>query len=146
MPVAKQVRIQAPAWWPVDEVPGGFLCTSSPLGIESQQRGRPIQSGFHRASRYPFAASVELTDLQSEKLLTARTVNLSLFGCYVSTTSPFPEGTKVTLRITHDGASFMAWGKVLHLKPNSGMGVAFANIEPTCQTILEKWIASLRAK
>ena len=100
-----------------------------------------IQSeGVHRGA--PFAANVELTDLR-ERLVTARTTNLSLFGCYVSTTSPFPEGTKVTLRITHDGASFMAWGKVLHLKPNSGMGVAFANIEPTYQTILEKWIASL---
>jgi len=104
-----------------------------------------MHSEFHRATRYPFAANVELTDLR-ERRVTARTTNLSLFGCYVSTTSPFPEGTKVTLRITHDGASFEAWGKVLYLKPNSGMGVAFANIEPTCQTILEKWLASLRAK
>ena len=115
-------------------------------GIESQQRGRPIQSGFHRASRYPFAASIELTDLQSEKLLTARTTNLSLFGCYVSTTSPFAEGTRVSLRISHGGASLATFGKVVFSKPNSGMGIAFTKVEPSGQAILEKWIASLRAE
>ena len=111
-----------------------------------EQRGRPIQSGFHRASRYPFAASIELTDLQSEKLLTARTTNLSLFGCYVSTTSPFPEGTKVSLKITHISTSLNALGKAVYSKPNSGMGIAFTKIEPSGQAILEKWIASLRAE
>ena len=113
--------------------------------IESQQRGRPpIPSGLHRASRYPFAASIELTDVRSERLLTARTTNLSLFGCYVYTTGPFPVGTKVSLKITHGGTSLAALGKVVHSKPNSGMGVAFTAIEPPSQAILEKWLASLR--
>src|SRR5260370_16949535 len=96
--------------------------------IESQQRGRPpIPSGLHRASRYPFAASIELTDVRSERLLTARTTNLSLFGCYVHTTDPFPEGTKVSLRIAHGGASPAALGKGLHSKPTSWMRVAFTD-------------------
>jgi hypothetical protein len=113
--------------------------------IESQQRGRPpIPSGLHRASRYPFAASIELTDVRLERLLTARTTNLSLFGCYVHTTDPFPEKTKVSLRITHGGTSLAALGKVAHSKPNSGMGIAFTAIEPPSQAILEKWLASLR--
>src|SRR6266481_1682904 len=115
--------------------------------IESQQRGHPpIPSGLHRASRYPFAASIELTDVRSERLLTARTINLSLFGCYVYTSSPFPEDTKVSLRISHGGASFAAFGRVVHFKPNSGMGIAFAEIEPPRQAILEKWLASLRTE
>jgi PilZ domain len=82
----------------------------------------------------------------SERLLTARTSNLSLFGCYVCTTSPFPEGTKVSLRITHGGASLAAAGKVVYSKPNSGMGIAFIKLEPSSQAILDKWIASLRAE
>ncbi|OLD80721.1 MAG: hypothetical protein AUF67_11020 [Acidobacteria bacterium 13_1_20CM_58_21] len=84
--------------------------------------------------------------MRSERLLTARTINLSLFGCYVYTSSPFPEDTKVSLRISHGGASFAAFGKVVHFKPNSGMGIAFAEIEPPRQAILEKWLASLRAE
>jgi hypothetical protein len=124
-----------------------IIWTSSPLGIESQQRGRPpIPSGLHRASRYPFAASIELTDVRSESLLSARTTNLSLFGCYVYTSGAFAEGTKVSLRILHGGASFAAFGKVVYSKPNSGMGIAFTEIEPPSQAILEKWLASLRTE
>src|ERR1022692_3597749 len=56
-----------------------LIPASSSLGIESQQRGRPpIRSGLHRASRYLFAASIELTDVRSESLLSARTTNLGL--------------------------------------------------------------------
>ena len=82
--------------------------------------------------------------MRSERLLTARTINLSLFGCYVYTSSPFPEGTRVSLRITHGGTSLAAFGKVVYSKPNSGMGIAFAGIEPPSQAILENWLASLR--
>jgi hypothetical protein len=82
--------------------------------------------------------------VRSERLLKARTINLSLFGCYVYTSSPFPGGTRVSLRITHGGTSLAASGKVAHSQPNSGMGVAFTAIESPSQAILEKWLASLR--
>lgn len=82
--------------------------------------------------------------MRSERLVTARTVNLSLFGCYVRTAEPFLEGTKVSLRIMHGGTSLAALGRVAHSKPNSGMGVAFTTIEPPSQAVLEKWLASLR--
>ncbi len=84
--------------------------------------------------------------MRSESLLSARTANLSLFGCYVYTSGAFPEGTKVSLRILHGGASFAAFGKVVYSKPNSGMGIAFTEIEPPSQAILEKWLASLRTE
>jgi len=84
--------------------------------------------------------------VRSERLLTARTSDLSLFGCHVHTTSPFPEGTKVSLRISHGGASLATLGKVVYSKPNSGMGVAFGELEPRSQEILERWISSLRTE
>jgi PilZ domain-containing protein len=71
-------------------------------------------------------------------------MNLSLFGCYVRTTEPFPEGTKVSLRIIHGGTNVATLGKVVHSKPKFGMGVAFTTIEPPSKAILEKWLASLR--
>lgn len=76
----------------------------------------------------------------------ARSTNLSLFGCYVSTTRPFSEGTKVSLKITHISTSLTALGKVIYSTPNSGMGIAFTTIEPSSQATLEKWIASLRTE
>jgi hypothetical protein len=69
----------------------------------------PFHLDLHRASRFPFAASIELADVRSERLLTARTANLSLFGCYVYTTGPFSERTKVLLKITHGGITLAAF-------------------------------------
>ena len=105
-----------------------------------------MHSEFHRATRYPFAARTEVSDVHSEKLLTAFTSNLSLFGCYVLTGIPFPRGTKVSLRITRGGGTFAAYGKVIYSRPEYGMGIVFTEMEASSQSILEKWIASLRAK
>lgn len=41
-----------------------------------------------RARRYPFAASIELIDLESEAEVREQTTDLSLFGCHVSTVRP----------------------------------------------------------
>jgi len=69
-----------------------------------------------------------------------------VFGCYVYTSSPFPESTKVSLKISHGGASLATLGMVVYSKPNSGMGIAFGELEPGSQAILEKWIAHLRSE
>ncbi len=36
-----------------------------------------------RASRHQFIATIELTDMQSEKHISGHTKDLSLFGCFV---------------------------------------------------------------
>ncbi len=98
----------------------------------------------HRAPRYLFVALIDLTDIQSEKRLAALTSDLSLLGCYVKTLTPFPEGTKVRLRIWHSAVNFVALGKVAYSRPNSGMGIAFITIEPSSLTVLDVWLADLR--
>jgi hypothetical protein len=45
-----------------------------------------------RARRYPFVASVELVDLQSDLQLQERVTDLSLCSCGVSTSKPLPAG------------------------------------------------------
>ena len=52
-----------------------------------------------RARRYPFAASIELIDLESEAAVREQTTDLSLFGCHVSTVRPWTSGTRVRMRI-----------------------------------------------
>ena len=98
----------------------------------------------HRASRYSFVTSIELTDVRSETYITERTSDLSLFGCHVDTQNPFPQGTKVKIRIAHRSANFEALGRVAHVRPNAGMGIVFTSIDPNDQLVLEKWIAELR--
>src|SRR5712671_5331476 len=54
-----------------------------------------------RARRYPFAASIELVEMESENETREQTSNLSVFGCQVSAQKPFVAGTRVRLRIIH---------------------------------------------
>ena len=96
-----------------------------------------------RARRYPFAASIELVEMESEGEIREQTTNLSVFGCQVSAQKPFAAGAKVRLRIIHRGAIFAALGQVVNVRRNS-MGVVFTKIEQKDQLILEKWLAEAR--
>jgi hypothetical protein len=89
-------------------------------------------------------AGIHLTDLESEKHLAAHIKNLNLLGCFVETAAPFPKDAKVMVKIAHDGANFVAIGKVAYSRPNSGMGIAFITIEPKNQEVLDRWLANLR--
>ena len=100
--------------------------------------------GHHRARRYSFHASVELTDLQSETQTKEQTSDLSLFGCHVDTLKPLPPGTKVRIKISYRSENFDALGKVVHTRQNSGMGILFTKIELNDQLVLDKWIAERR--
>jgi hypothetical protein len=97
-----------------------------------------------RARRYPFKAKIELTDLQSETQIAEQTGNLSLYGCQVQTAKTLPVGTAVWLRILHQGGSFEAHGRVANIRPQTGIGILFTNVEGKHQIVLEKWIAELR--
>ena len=97
-----------------------------------------------RARRYLFVATIELTDTQSEAKIQARTSDLSMYGCRVETNTPFPTGAKVRIRIAHRSANFLSLGRVSHTTSDGGMGIAFTQIEPNNQLILEKWVEELR--
>lgn len=94
----------------------------------------------------PFVAPVELTEMSSETHVKERTSDLSFYGCHINTLEPLAAGTKVWIRIEHEGSNFVAWGKVVFSSPHSGMGIVFTKIEPNSQAILEKWIARLRVR
>jgi hypothetical protein len=97
----------------------------------------------HRATRHPFAARAEVVDVDSEKQLTAVTGDLSVFGCFIESATPFARGTKVRVRINHRGATFVAPGLVTFSK-STGMGVRFGTLEPAHQQTLENWLAQIR--
>jgi CheY-like chemotaxis protein len=98
-----------------------------------------------RAPRYYFGGAVELTDLESGRLLVALVGTLSLYGCFVKTTKTFKAGTKVTLRITHSGFDVSAIGRIVN-QSNDGLGIEFSGIGPTDQARLEDCLAELADK
>jgi hypothetical protein len=93
-----------------------------------------------RAPRHLLGGTVEVTDLESEKEIVAVARNLSLFGCFVATVTPFLTGTKVRLRITHGGATFAAFGCVAYASAAEGMGIAFGESETKDRAVLDTWL------
>lgn len=113
-------------------------------GPDSAPAPREARAGRPRARRYPFIASIELTDLESETQIRLHTSDLSLFGCRVAAGVDVPLGAKIRIRIIHGGTSFQALGKVVYTGTKVGMGIVFTTIESNDQPILEKWIGELR--
>lgn len=97
-----------------------------------------------RAVRYPFAATVELTNLESSHKTSERTSDLSVFGCHVASGEALPKGTRVRLRVTHKGEVFNATGQVANVRLTSGVGIVFTKVEERDQLVLEKWITEPR--
>jgi PilZ domain len=102
-----------------------------------------MQTEHRRAPRH-LLGGAEVTDVESEKQIATLARNLSLFGCFVATATPFLTGTKVRLRITHRGATFAALGWVAYALASDGMGIAFGEIEAKDRAILDTWLGEKR--
>jgi hypothetical protein len=92
------------------------------------------------ATRYNFGAIAEVIDLDEPDALVSLTRDLSLAGCFVNTTTPYPEGTRVRVRIIHSGAEMVALGNVTANVTPTGMGIVFTEIQPYDRATLEGWL------
>jgi len=97
---------------------------------------------LRRATRYYFGGVVELTDLESGRMLVALVRSLSLYGCFVKTDQSFRLGAKLVLKMTHSGSQFSAHGRVVN-QTEVGIGVEFTEIDPIDRSHLEECLAEL---
>jgi hypothetical protein len=74
-----------------------------------------------------------------------RLSDLSLGACYLTTASPFPRGTRVTLSIKTADLQVHAGGVVLVAHPEFGMGVEFFKTTDEQRDQVHRMIATLRA-
>lgn len=77
--------------------------------------------------------------------VTCRLTDLSLGGCYLTTGSPFPRGTRVTVSIKIADAEFRAAGIVLVAHPEFGMGMEFLQTTAEQREQAHRLITTLRA-
>lgn len=96
-----------------------------------------------RALRHSLDVDVEVTDLESGIRIRERTKDLNLYGCGVSTATPFAAGTRVMLKVAHEREKITAFGRVIYGRLDIGMGIVFTTVEPQDQRLLEAWIAGL---
>jgi PilZ domain len=93
-----------------------------------------------RTPRYIFIASAELCEEHSDLRVASRVSELSLNGCYLDMMNPFPTGTVVLLKIFAGEMTFQAKAKIVYATPNVGAGVAFLEVEPKYNYILNHWL------
>ena len=96
------------------------------------------------AIRFPFAADVELIDMESGSRTMGVTSDISLGGCFVCTSKPLPVTTRVRLSLTRKGQRIEALAVVRILKPRIGMGIEFIDVEGPYHDLLCRWIDQIR--
>jgi hypothetical protein len=96
------------------------------------------------AIRFPFAADVELIDLESGKQVDGVTSDISLGGCFVCTSKPLPMNARARMKLVRKGQVIEALVSVRIVKPRIGMGVEFFDLEPPYNDMLISWIDALR--
>ncbi len=82
---------------------------------------------------------------QDDPPVNCRLTDLSLGGCYLTTNSPFPRATRVTLSTKVADVEIRAEGVVLVAHPEFGMGVEFFQITSEQRDRVRRMIATLRA-
>jgi hypothetical protein len=78
--------------------------------------------------------------VKADVRIASRVSELSMHGCYLDMMNPFPTGTLVLVKIAAGDAFFEARAKIIYEQPNMGAGVAFLEIRPESQTVLERWL------
>jgi PilZ domain len=108
------------------------------------QKNKPFEPPNRRSVlRCPLVASAEVTELCSGAVLSARTSELGLGGCFIDALNSFPEGTLVRLRILRDQGTFEAKAKVAYCDARFGMGLAFIEMTPDQRSLLEAWLTEI---
>jgi c-di-GMP-binding flagellar brake protein YcgR len=74
-----------------------------------------------------------------------RLTDLSLGGCYLTTASPFPRGTRVIMAMKTSDLEVSAGGVVLVAHPEFGMGIEFLQTTAEQQDQVHRMITILRA-
>ena len=93
-----------------------------------------------RSPRYIDIASAELYEQQSDVRVASRVSELSMHGCYLDMMNPFPSGTLILLRIFAGDLTFQSKARVLYATQNMGAGVAFLDVDPKYEDILQRWM------
>jgi hypothetical protein len=93
-----------------------------------------------RTPRYSFVASAEVAADTSNMRVAASVSELSLHGCYLDMTNPFPLSTPVIIKISAANQVFESKGRVIYLHPGIGAGVTFLEVAPLYRAILKSWL------
>src|SRR5579864_549077 len=80
---------------------------------------------------------------QDDPPIRCQLTDLSLGGCYLEISSPFPASSRVTLSMRAGGVEVRVQGIVQIMHPDKGMGVKFTQNTAEQRTVLERFLSVL---
>jgi hypothetical protein len=99
-----------------------------------------------RTPRYPFIAEVEVTDEKDNSRTSTHIRELSLHGCYVEMSNPFPEGANVVLEIYSEKEFVETHATVAYVERDQGMGLTFGELPSYYAVVLNKWLEQAKGQ
>jgi len=136
-------------WEIVFTLPG--TKTSLELPAELAWEGGSTQAGL-RFQQVPAETARQLREWlkqnspdveQDDPPIRCQLTDLSLGGCYLEISSPFPVSSRVTLSMRAAGVEVRVQGVVRVMHPDRGMGVEFTQSTPEDRAALEKFLEIL---
>ena len=126
--------------------PHGEVAWANPNG-QSGVRFTDISEPLRNTLRQWVAANApELPPDDPEPVSECKLTDLSLGGCYVETSSPFPEHSGIVLSLRVEDAEVEAEGMVRVMHPEFGMGIEFATHTPEQRQQVEGFIKLLTSR
>jgi hypothetical protein len=98
------------------------------------------QADRRREPRVPFSAEAEVFDEQHDCRTRSIVRDLSLGGCYLETSDPFPPGKNVLIEI-YTESEFLETHATVAFREPQGMGLSFSVMQPFFMSVLNKWLA-----
>ena len=126
--------------------PHGEVAWANPNG-QSGVRFTDISEPLRNTLRQWVAANApELPPDDPEPVSECKLTDLSLGGCYVETSSPFPEHSGIVLNLRVEDAEVQAEGMVRVMHPEFGMGIEFATHTSVQRQQVEGFIKLLTSR
>jgi PilZ domain len=107
--------------------------------LKDRARGIPVRDRRY-CIRYPFAANVELLDMESGTKADGVTSDISMGGAFICTSRPFPSNARIRITLTRKDQRVEALGVVRIVKPRIGMGIEFIDVESPYIEVLRRWV------
>jgi hypothetical protein len=96
--------------------------------------------------RYKYGASVELHPGGDVVPIRARTMDLSLGGCFVEMSNPLKQGTQTRIALWAGDTKLWADARVITSTPGFGIGVQFTKISPEDEKRLKEFLEEIRRR
>jgi hypothetical protein len=78
--------------------------------------------------------------MNSGTRIEARVTEIGLFGCYLETSNPLPEGTLIFVKIFKEASSIESSAMVAYSQPSQGMGIKYRDFSRLYVRTLQQWL------